>query len=171
MPDKPSYLVRLPAILAEARASKPIPFFRRGDIEALFGLKRRQAIKLMHKVGAIRVSQEIAVDQRDLISWIERLAASPESAREEARQVRVVERIVELKAEAAARARKIALPDGPPFPGMPQGVTLSPGTLSIEFKTGQELLERLFALARVLARHPTTVDDLAGCGGSLNQLR
>jgi hypothetical protein len=168
MPNKPSYIVRLPAILAEARALKPIPFFRRQDIEALFGLGRRQAIKLMHKVGAIRVSHEIAVDQRDLVSWLERLNASPDVAREEARQTRVVGRIIELKAETAARTRRIALPDSPPFQGMPLGVKLSPGTLSVEFKSGQELLERLFALARLLARNPMMVDDLAGPRGSSN---
>ncbi len=160
MPDKPSYLVRLPAILAEARCPKPIPFFRRGDIETLFGLKRRQAIQLMHKVGAIRVSSELAVDQRDLVAWIERVIASPEAAQEEARHLRVIDKIVELKAETAARSRKIVLPDAPPAPGFPQGVTLAPGVLQIEFETGQELLERLFGLARVFASNPAMVDDL-----------
>lgn len=37
MPDHPSYLPQLAGILAEARAAQPIPFFRRRDIEALFG--------------------------------------------------------------------------------------------------------------------------------------
>jgi len=54
MPDKPSYLHRVTGILAEARTPKRIPFFRRSDIEALFGLRRRQAINLMHAIGAVR---------------------------------------------------------------------------------------------------------------------
>ena len=85
------------------RRHQPIPFFRRGDIEALFGLKRRQAINLMHAIGAIRVSQEIAVRQKDLVDWLEKLAANPARIREIGRQQRVIERIVELKAETAAR--------------------------------------------------------------------
>src|SRR5436309_349448 len=82
MPDKPSYLHRLPAILAEARTPKPIPFFRRGDMEALFGLQRRQAINLMHAVGAVRVSNEIAVPQQDLVTWLEMKALDPARTRE-----------------------------------------------------------------------------------------
>src|ERR1043165_3274310 len=77
VPDKPIYLHRLTAILAEARKPKPIPFFRSGDIEALFGLKRRQAIHLMHAIGAVRVSSEIAVPQQDLVSWLERMSLDP----------------------------------------------------------------------------------------------
>ena len=63
MPNNPSYLHRLTAILAEARSPKPIPFFRRCDIEALFGLKRRQAI------DAIRASK--ADEETEL--WLRRL--------------------------------------------------------------------------------------------------
>ena len=81
MPDKPSYIQRLTAILAEAKRPKPIPFFRRGDMEVLFGLKRRQAINLMHAIGAVRVSNEIAVEQRDLVSWLEKRAADPARTR------------------------------------------------------------------------------------------
>jgi hypothetical protein len=102
-----------------------IPFFRRHDIEALFGLKRRQAINLMHKIGAIRVSNEIALDQRDLVAWLERAVQSPDVTRETARRIRLVDRIVELKAETAARARKTVLPDGPPPAGLPSGITFS----------------------------------------------
>ncbi len=160
MPDKPSYFHRLPAILREARSPKPIPFFRRGDIEALFGLKRRQAIALMHQIGAIRVSREIALDQRDLVAWLERSAASPDVARESARRDRVIERIVELKAETAARAVRILLPDPKPVAGLPDGVSLTPGLLSISFGDEAQLLERLFALARLLAANPRFLTEL-----------
>ena len=68
MPDNPTYIHKLEGILAEARSPKPIPFFRRRDIEALFGLKKRQAVNLMHRIGAVRVSRELALDQRDLVA-------------------------------------------------------------------------------------------------------
>ena len=67
MPDNPTYIHRLAEMLAEARTPKPIPFFRRRDIEALFGLKKRQAVNLMHWIGAVRVSRELAIEQRDLV--------------------------------------------------------------------------------------------------------
>src|SRR5690242_16558414 len=130
MPDKPSYLHRLTSILAAARTPKPIPFLRRCDMEALFGLKRRQAINLMHEIGAVRVSNEIAVTQKDLVSWLERKALDPARTRELRRQDRVIGRIVELKAETAARAIKIVLPDPSPSLDLPTGVSLHPGMLT-----------------------------------------
>ena len=160
MPDKPTYLHRLTAILAEAKAPKPIPFFRRCDIEALFGLKRRQAINLMHRIGAVRVSNEIAIPQRDLVSWLERLAADPASAFEIRRQGRVIGRIVDLKAETAARAIKIVLPDAGRSAGFPAGVSIEPGRLTVTFENEQQLLERLFLLARLFATDPQLLNNL-----------
>lgn len=160
MPDKPSYLHRVTEILAEARTPKPIPFFRRCDIEALFGLKRRQAINLMHTVGAVRVSHEIAVTQQDLVAWLENMARNPARMHEIRRRERVIGRIVELKAETAARAVKIVLPESPPPPDFPPGVSLQPGTLTITFETQQQLLERLFLLARAFAAKPELLSNL-----------
>jgi len=160
MPDKPTYIHRIPAILVEARSPRPIPFFRRCDIEALFGLKRRQALKLMHRIGAIRVSNEIALDQRDLIDWLERMAEGPTVARESRRRERVIGRIVELKTETAARAVKIVLPDPKPSAEIPDGVSLEPGVLTVTFDHEQQLLERLFQLARLLANKPHLISDL-----------
>ena len=160
MPDKPSYIHRLTSILAEAKSPKPIPFFRRCDVEALFGLKRRQAINLMHAIGAVRVSREIAVPQRDLVSWIEQRIADPAGPHEIQRRERVIGRIVDLKAETAARSVKIVLPEAPPAPGMPPGVSLQPGLLTVSFGNEQQLLERLFHLARMLATDPQFLGTL-----------
>lgn len=154
MPDNPSYIHKLAAILAEARTPKPIPFFRRRDIEALFGLKKRQAVNLMHRIGAVRVSRELAVDKRDLVTWLEQMIEDPSVAAEWHRHDRVVDRIVELKAETAARAIKIVLPDPRPSVELPEGVSLQSGLLTVSFGNEQELIERLFLLARVLATQP-----------------
>jgi hypothetical protein len=161
LPDNPTYLHQLEAILADARAPKPIPFFRRRDIEALFGLKKRQAVNLMHRIGAVRVSRELAVEQRQLVAWLEQLSADPSVAAEWRRHAAVIDRIVELKAETAARAVKIVLPDRPPVAGLPDGVSLHPGLLTVSFENEQQLLERLFLLARVLAAQPQLLNSLA----------
>jgi hypothetical protein len=160
MPAHPSYIQKLAGILAEARTPKPIPFFRRRDIEALFGLKKRQAVHLMHRIGAIRVSRELAVDRRDLIAWLEQMLEDPSVAMEQRRHERVIDRIVELKAETAARAVKIVLPDPKPSVELPDGVSLQPGLLTISFENDQQLLERLFLLARVLATQPQMLSSL-----------
>jgi hypothetical protein len=161
MPDNPSYVHKLAGILAEARSPKPIPFFRRRDIEALFGLKKRQAINLMHRIGAIRVSRELAVDKRDLVRWLEQMIEDPSVVNEHRRHDRVIDRIVELKAETAARAIKIVLPDAKPSMDLPNGVSLEPGLLTISFENEQQLLERLFLLARALATQPQVLNSLS----------
>jgi hypothetical protein len=160
MPNNPSYIHKLAGILAEARSPKPIPFLRRRDIEALFGLKKRQAVNLMHRIGAIRVSRELAVDQRDLIAWLEQMLSNPSATAEWRRHERVIDRIIELKAETAARAVKIVLPDPAPSIELPDGVSLQPGLLTVSFESEQQLLERLFLLARVLAAQPQLLDGL-----------
>ena len=154
MPDNASYIHKLEGILAEAQAPKPIPFFRRRDIEALFGLKKRQAVHLMHRIGAVRVSRELAVDQGNLVRWLEQMIEDPTVAMEHRRHERVIGRIVEFKAETAARAVKIVLPDRAPSVDLPDGVSLQPGLLTVSFENEQQLLERLFLLARVFAANP-----------------
>jgi len=161
LPDNPTYIHKLEGILEEARSPKPIPFFRRRDIEALFGLKKRQAVNLMHRIGAIRVSRELALDQRDLIRWLERSISDPCAAIERRRHEAVIERIVEWKAETAARAVKIVLPDRKASADLPEGVSLEPGRLTVSFDNEQQLVERLFLLARVLATQPQL---LSGAG-------
>ena len=161
MPDNPTYIHKLDGILAEARSPKPIPFFRRRDIQALFGLKKRQAVNLMPRIGAVRVSRELALDQHDLVRWLEQRIAEPSVAREWRRHETVIDRIVELKAETAARAVKIALPERAPSVELPAGVSLQPGLLTVSFDHQQQLLERLFLLARVLATQPEFLSSIS----------
>lgn len=168
MPDNPSYIHKLASILEEARGPKPIPFFRRRDIEALFGLRKRQAVNLMHRIGAVQVSRELAVEQGELVRWLEARIAHPGVAAERRRHTVVIDRIVELKAEAAARAVKIVLPERKMDGDWPEGVTLLPGLLTVAFRDERELLERLFGLARVLARRPEVLEGVAGLKGEVN---
>jgi len=161
LPDNPTYIHKLEGILEEARSPKPIPFFRRADIEALFGLRKRQAVNLMHRIGAIRVSRELAVDKRDLIRWLERTISDPSVAAEQRRHEAVIGRIVELKAETAARAVKIVLPDPKPLADLPDGVSLQPGVLTVSFANERQLVERLFLLARVMATQPQILGTLS----------
>jgi hypothetical protein len=115
----------------------------------------------MHRIGAIRVSRELAVEKRDLLRWLEQRIEDPSVTIEQRRHQRVIDRIVELKAETAARAVKIVLPDPKPTVELPDGVSLQPGLLTISFDSDQQLLERLFLLARVLATQPQVLSNVS----------
>jgi hypothetical protein len=160
LPDQPSYLQRVSGILDEASRPRPIPFFRRRDIEALFGLRKRQAIELMHRIGAVRVSRELAVEQSELVGWLRRLATTPAIAREAARRDRLVGELVSARTTAAARAVRIVLPPLAQPPDLPPGVTLVPGRLLIEYASPTELLERLYGLAQAFAANPSRLNAL-----------
>jgi hypothetical protein len=111
-------------------------------------------------MGAVRVSRELAVDQRGLVRWLEEMIADPSVAAEWRRHQTVIGRIVELKAETAARAVKIVLPAGP-FVEIPAGVSFQPGLLTVAFDSHEQLLERLFLLARVFAARPQLLSSLS----------
>jgi hypothetical protein len=113
----------------------------------------------MHRIGAVRVSRELAVAQPDLVAWLEQRIADPSVALEWQRHERVIDRIVELKAETAARTVKIVLPAGPAVE-IPAGVSFQPGLLTVAFDNEQQLLERLFLLARVFAAQPQVLNSL-----------
>jgi hypothetical protein len=115
----------------------------------------------MHRIGAIRVSRELAVEQRDLVRWLEQMLSDPFVAAEWHRHDAVIGRIVELKAETAARAVKIVLPDQKPSVELPDGVSLQPGLLTVSFDNEQQLLERLFLLARVLSTQPQVLNAVS----------
>lgn len=88
----------------------------------------------------------------------------PSVAAEWQRHERVVGRIVELKAETAARAVKIVLPDQKPSVELPDGVSLQPGVLTISFDNDQQLLERLFLLAAFSQLNPKCLAIAATIG-------
>ena len=96
----------------------------------------------------------------DLVRWLQQQIADPASAAEWQRHETVIERIVELKAETAARAMKIVLPERTPATDLPPGVSLQPGALTVAFATPEQLLERLFLLARVFASDPERLAHL-----------
>jgi hypothetical protein len=89
------------------------------------------------------------------------MISDPSTAAEWRRHESVIDRIVELKAETAARAVKIVLPDSKPSVELPDGVSLQPGLLTISFENDQQLLERLFLLARVLATQPQVLSSVS----------
>jgi hypothetical protein len=100
-------------------------------------------------------------EQRELVRWLERMISDPAVSVEQRRHETVIDRIVEWKAETAARAIKIVLPDRAPSVDLPEGVSLQPGLLTVSFASEQELLERLFLLARVLATQPQMLSSVS----------
>ncbi len=151
MPERPTWLERVPEMLEELNAPGCPPFLDRPAVERLFGLRRRQAIALMHRMAGYQVGKAFLVDRGSMIAFLTRPATLQFVDHAIERKRRVLERL------AAARrdwcARRIRIPVVPQLaPGLPEGVELQPGELKIRFKEPVQLLQKLYALAQVLAR-------------------
>jgi hypothetical protein len=161
MPDQPSWIERVSEILASLNSAEAPPFLDRPAIETLFGLRRRQAIELLHRCGGYQVGKTFLVPREALVRFLEdpryRWAASTETARFEHVRLALGQFRQQLE------QRRISIPATPDafrleFSGLPDGIRIEAGQLTVSFDQPSELLEKLFALARALANDYDTFE-------------
>jgi hypothetical protein len=129
------------------------PILDRKAIETLFGVRRRQAIALLHRFDGYQLGRTFVAPRQAVIDFLAPLAASEPLARVRAQKRRVEEFLGE--ARQSLTLLRIPLPAAKlseiTFAGLPSGIHLLPGQLSIHFAGATELLEKLFALSQALA--------------------
>ena len=149
MPPQPSWITRIPEILADLR-QLDAPVADRHICELLFGVRRRRAIELMQRFGGYRSGNSILLDRCELIASLERVHGSPEVTWERRRKQRLGQQLDELHRSRAAKA--ITLPVSrdalAPNPELPQGVSIGAGRLCVDFRTAEELFARMYELAQ-----------------------
>ncbi len=138
-----------------------LPLDRRA-IETLFGLKRRQANKLMNKFQGYAVGQSTVLSRSDLLQRIDELAAPGGVA---AAKIQEKQRALSF---FQAEERKARPPRIPPPPikaapaALPAGMRLvGHGQLLIEYSSPEELLSRHLALSQ------SAITDFASFAASL----
>jgi len=150
MPAKPQWLPRIPAIAERLRALDA-PVVDRAVVERIFGVRRRRAIELMGRFGGYRSGNTILLDRLGLIGQLEAMSAGAEMACELRRKERLAAKLDDLRRHRAAMA--VRIPDPPVAGGgMPGGVAVEAGRLTVEFGSVEELLSRLYGLAQVAAQ-------------------
>ena len=153
MPAKAQWLLRIPEILEELAALE-VPVVDRAVCERLFRLRRRRAIDLMRCFGGYQAGRTFLVERPKLAAQLEQIRDSDDFKMEWRRKERLAERLDSLRRlQAGAR---VAIPVEPEvlsqrLPDLPSGIGLSPGELHIQFRTSEELLSKLFALAQAIA--------------------
>ncbi len=151
MPDQPTWLERVPDILAQLNAAIAPPFLDRPAVELLFGLRRRQAIELMHHMAGYQVGKTFLVDRGSVIAFLTRPAISGAAGHAVERKRRVLECLADARRDWAARKIRIPPEQEERRSGLPEGVVLRPGELNIRFDQPLDLLQKLFALSQMLA--------------------
>ena len=151
MPAKPAWLLKIPEIVTMLEAFD-VPVVDRAIIERLFGLRRRQAIELLHRFGGYQAGRTFLVDRHVLIAKLRGLAEGEDFEREIRRKERLGGVIDQLRRyQAAARVSIPVPPDvfNRKLKDLSAGVALEPGHLHVEFSDAEELLGKLFELAQV----------------------
>ena len=153
MPAKAQWLLQLPAIV-EALKCLDVAVVDRAIIERTFGVGRRRAIQFLHQFGGYQAGRTFLVDRLQLIARLEALQAGEGFEQESRRRVRLEEALERIRRHTAAA--RVRIPIAPGTLGLrlstlPPGIELGPGTLKVEFREAQDLLQKLFELVQAAA--------------------
>jgi len=162
MPNRPSWIDRLPEITHALEAPNAPPFLDRTAIEQLFRLRRRQSIHLLRRLGGYLVGKTFLLDRAAVLAFLH----DPIYLRAAADEAGRFRRVGELLAQAREQRhlRRIPIPATRrmfhvDFAGLPDGIDFAPGELRIRFDRPQQLLQRLFALSQALANDYETFES------------
>jgi hypothetical protein len=150
MPAKALWLLQIPEIVA-LLDTFDVPVVDRAIIERLFGLRRRQAIELLHRFGGYQAGRTFLLDRRLLIEHLRRLADGEEFQQESQRKERLDQAVDQLRRHQAAARVKISVQSdvfSRKLTDLPPGVALRAGHLHIAFSGTEDLLGKLFELSQ-----------------------
>ena len=167
MPDKPLWLDRLPEAIRQLEQSTD-PWVDRPTLESLLGVGRRRAQQLLAPLAKRRIGTSVVADRADLMAHLKRIAAGEEACYEELRRKHLWELLAQARLEwvrqppvlvevSDAQARRVEVHD---FDGLPDGVELAPGSITVRFREPDEALQKLMALAMAISRSRHDFDEL-----------
>jgi hypothetical protein len=166
MPAKAEWLLRVPEILVALRVLD-VPVVDRAAIQRLFGVRRRRAIQFMHELDGYQAGHSFLVDRLRLIAQLEVLQNGDSFHQENRRRMKLEETAEQARRHAVAARVKIHLePDTwkTRMHALPAGIQLEPGSLKVEFRDPQELLQMLFALSQAIANDFEEFEKIATVG-------
>ena len=165
MPDKPTWYGRLDEVIAEL-GSLPWPWVDRETLQSLLQVGPRRAQQILRPCVTRQVGANGVADREELIAHLKRLAAGDDAHYERRRRQRLA--IVLDGLRRAALAQPKVLVEAPTtvlnqeLTNLPDGVSISPGAISITFSSPNEALQRLLALAMAIGNDFNEFERLAG---------
>ncbi len=164
MPDQPSWIQAVPAILGALEQPAAPVFLDRAAVESLFGLRRRQAIHLLGRMGGYQAGKAFLVPREAVIRFLRNPRRLTAADHERGRFERV--RAALGRSREDFGQRRISIPAPPPQHGaglalanLPDGVRLEARRLTVEFATPVELIQKLFALSHALTTDYETFEQ------------
>ena len=160
MPDKPLWLDRLPQAIATLEGSS-LPWVDRRTIEDLLGVRRRRAQQILAPLASQSTGHTTIVEKSALIGHLRRMAAGEVTFYEKRRRQRLWQQLQE-EHERWAENPPVFVEASPEilqavyqrdFEGLPPGIELVPGRITVTFETAEEALQKLLALAMAVGQN------------------
>jgi hypothetical protein len=151
VPKVQSWRGRIGAIISALEQTEAA-VLDRSDVEELFKLQRRAALRLMERVGPIEQAGEWRIDRVQLLDWLQKLSSQERDEDERSRKVRNALRQAEQENNRLrAELRRLGRPDPaawtvPPevfaarMSSLPEGIEVGPGRVSVTFSPGDPTL-------------------------------
>jgi hypothetical protein len=153
LPAKPLWLLHIPEIIEQVEAYE-VPVLDRASFERVFGLRRRQAIELMHRFGGYQAGRTFLIDRALLLQRLRRMTEGDDFVHESRRRERLEHAIAKFSRERKATSVKIPVDESvfsSRISDLPAGVVLSAGSLHVEFSCAEDLLAKMFTLAQAIS--------------------
>jgi hypothetical protein len=162
MPDKPLWYGRLEEVIVELEAL-PSPLVDRATLELVLHVGQRRAQQILAPLVRQTIGSSGVAKREEVIEHLRRLAAGNPAYYERQRRKRL-RSILEQIREAARQPQ--VLVEAPTsikrqdFDTLPSGIELSPGRILItEFRTPEEALQKLLALAMAVGNDPLLFEN------------
>jgi hypothetical protein len=166
MPDKPRWLDRLPHAI-QSLENSPLPWVDRSTIEDLLGVRRRRAQQILSPFAGQPIGHTTIVEKGALIQHLRRMAAGEITLYEKRRQQRLWQEVEQERKRwtetppvfVEASPEMLQAVHQKDFEGLPPGIELAPGRISVTFETAEEALQKLLALAMAIGQNRTAFDE------------
>ncbi len=165
MPDKPTWYGRLDQIVGELE-NLPWPWVDRETLQALLQVGPRRAQQILRPCVTRQVGANGVAGREELIAHLKCLASGDEAHYERRRRQKLAQVLERLRQEALAQPK--VLVEAPTavvnqeFASLPDGVSVSPGAISITFSSPNEAPQRLLALAMAIGNNFSEFERMAG---------
>lgn len=148
MPKAPCWFSRLPEIISILRRPGAPPLLDRTAVEKLFGVGRRQAIRILNSARGYQVGKTFIIEREELAQFLETIEDSGAGREVRKRKERVAAALNEVANYAEAqrveiRPRPVELPPAIELAG--------PGRINISYKDPEDLLASIVELATAAA--------------------
>jgi hypothetical protein len=165
VPAPASWLRRLPDAIAQLERFER-ETVTRADVQIVLGVSKRRAVQLMHAWGAERRGGrgELELARGPLLRRWKALRRGRQYGEEEGR---VASLMTALREARVSRVR-VTVPRetfSAKLAGLPEGVTIEPRRVVVEFASAQDAVGKLFAIAQALGNDWERFESLVDAAG------